>query len=156
MKTKFLEMCKTVVYILAHLLLVLVVISAMRYYQLRTGMRCHAPVIYHIPTGSMTYINAYGVNEEKPWELADTYPTTGEVFRLPQREDRAWCSSYVWEDLSTCSGGIFLPNRWCYLILDLYDLEHIQAYGVQEERIKMRDYDLEIEALGGGWVIYVE
>lgn len=152
MKTLLRKVCEAA----ACLLVAFAIVLAVRCYYLRTGTRYHAPVIYHIPTGRITYIDAYGVNQEKPWELADSFSTDGGTFRLPRREDRVWCSSYIWEDLSTCSGGIFLPNRWCYLIMDLYDTENIQCHTVKEGRLDMRDYDLEIEALGGGWIVYIQ
>ena len=127
--------------------------AAGRYYLLRTGTGYHPPVLYHIPTGSITYIDIYGVDEERPWELAEY--DDGGTFALPELQSRVWESAYIWEDISGGYGGAVLPNRWCYLILDLWEPEQIQVHPIREGAFSIREYNLKIEEKGGGFVVWV-
>ena len=90
MKTLLRKVCEAA----ACLLVAFAIVLAVRCYYLRTGTRYHAPVIYHIPTGRITYIDAYGVNQEKPWELADSFSTDGGTFRLPRRSPKPCRGGY--------------------------------------------------------------
>ena len=125
-----------------------------RYHILRAGNRYHAPVVCHILSGATTYLDAFGVNEERPWELADTYASGGGTFSLPGMELRVWKSACVWENIAAGYAGTVLPNRG-YLILDLYDLDDIKAYPLKEGSIEMREYDLEVREVNGGFIVTV-
>ena len=141
--------------LLVCILLALLVAGVGRYNILRSGCRYHAPVVYHILSGAITYLDAFGVNEEQPWELADTYAANGGAFSLPGMEMRVWKSACVWENIASGYAGAVLPNRG-YLILDLYDLEHIKAYPLKDSSFDLREYRVKIRELEGGFVVTVE
>ena len=144
------QIFKTAAIVLLFLLCILIGTAGGRYLSLRTGTRYHPPVVYSLLTGSMFYLDALGVDSQRPWELTNTYETSGGTFQLPEPEFAVQESCFVWRDYGSCISGTVLPNRG-YLILDLYDLEHIRAWPIQEGTFLLRDYEVEITALGGGF-----
>ena len=155
MKEQAKKLLGTVGWVLFCVLVVLATVCAVRYHQLRTGLRYHPPVVYDLVRGTMFYLDVCQINEDRPWELDNSYSTNGRTFQMPQTEYEVRNATFFWRNLSTSYGGTILTSRR-YLILDLYDLEDIQAYPVEEGSFTIRDYDLEIDALGGGYVVYVQ
>lgn len=125
------------------------------------GMRCHAPALINLSTGMLWELELYDNDPRRPWEIAEEQQWNDGVFRfLDGNATMSWSSvdhiniTTIGDDL-----GNFNPSYFChdcrallaetasegYALLDLYDLEKIQAFAVTDgAEYTIRDYTVSI------------
>lgn len=123
-----------------------------RFYVLSRVSPCHAPVLYHINSGQMAFLETYDMDPLHPQELDADQPAG--TFQLTRPTDIVWWDTSLWRDTSTHTAGAFLPNRG-FLILDLYNPDHIKAHFVREGIFTMREYTIAIESKNGEFILTV-
>lgn len=125
------------------------------------GIRYHAPVLVNLSTGMLWELEIYDNDPRRPWEIAEEQHWNDGVFRfLDGNAAMSWNSvdhiniATIGDDL-----GKFDPTHFChdcrallaetatkgYALLDLYDLENIQAFAVEDgKEYTIRDYTVSV------------
>ena len=99
----------------------------------------HAPVLYHIPTGTMVPLAVYDTVGGQPWLLAPEQ-TSGTVELLPA----PWEEADLWRVTSEKYVGAYLPSPG-FLLLDLYQPGRIKVYPMRTSAFVLREYVVRIE-----------
>ena len=125
------------------------------------GNRYHAPVLVNLSTGTMRKLEIYDSDPRRLWEVAEEQRWDDWVFTfIDGNATMSWSSedqtniAYIGEKV-----GKFAPALFChdcralladtategYALLDVYDLENIQAYAVENgAEYTIRDYTVSI------------
>lgn len=121
------------------------------------GIRYHAPVLVNLSTGMLWELEIYDNDPRRPLEIAEEQRWDDRVFRfLDGNATMSW-SSVDHSNIVTIGDdlGKFDPMHFChdcrtlltetatkgYALLDLYDLENIQAFAVEAgAEHTIRDY----------------
>lgn len=125
------------------------------------GIRYQAPVLVNLNTGMTWELEIYDRDPRQPWEVSEEQRWDDWVFRfLDENATMSWSSEdhtnivNIRENL-----GKFDPPHFChdcrallaetsdegYALLDLYDLENIQTFAVEEGKEHIiRDYTVSI------------
>lgn len=125
------------------------------------GVRYHAPALINLSTGAVWELEIYDNDPRRPWEIAEEQQWNDGVFRfLDGNAAMSWSSvdhiniATIGDDL-----GKFDPTHFChdcrallaetatkgYALLDLYNLENIQAFTVEDgKEYTIRDYTVSI------------
>ena len=136
------------------------------------GMRYQAPVLVNLSTGSKWELEIYDCDPRQPWEVAEEQSWHDWVFQfLDENATMSWSSeghtniAHIGDDL-----GKLNPEHFChncrtmladidsegYAILDLYQIEDIQAFVVENgAEYTIRDYTVSIykDNENGGLVV---
>lgn len=127
----------------------------------RNGNRYHAPVLVNLSTGTMRKLEIYDSDPRRLWEVTEEQRWDDWVFTfIDGNATMSWSSedqtniAYIGEKV-----GKFAPALFChdcralladtategYALLDVYDLENIQAYAVENgAEYTIRDYTVSI------------
>ena len=127
----------------------------------RNGNRYHAPVLVNLSTGTMRKLEIYDSDPRRLWEVTEEQRWDDWVFTfIDGNAVMSWSSedqtniAYIGEKV-----GKFAPAPFChdcralladtategYALLDVYDLENIQAYAVENgAEYTIRDYTVSI------------
>ena len=125
------------------------------------GIRYHAPVLVNLSTGQSWELEIYDNDPRRPWEVAEEQRWDDWVFRfLDENATMSWSSVdhtntvTIGDDL-----GKFDPANFChncrallsetqsegYALLDLYDLDSIQAFPLKNgAEYAIRDYTVSV------------
>ena len=125
------------------------------------GNRHHAPVLVNISTGTMRELEIYDRDPRRPWEVAEEQRWDDWVFTfIDGNASMSWSSedhkniAHIGEKI-----GKFTPALFChdcrallaetssegYVLLDMYDLENIQAFAVEKgAEYTIRDYTVSV------------
>ena len=111
------------------------------------GIRHQAPVLVNLNTGMIWELEIYDRNPRQPWEVAEEQRWDDWAFRfLDGNATMSWSSedhtniANIGEDLGKfdpahfchdCRGLLAKTAKEGYALLDLYDLEKIQAFPVE-------------------------
>lgn len=133
------------------------------------GMRHQAPVLLDLSSGEMWELEIYDSDPTKPWEVAAEQHWDDWVFCfLDNNATMSW-SSKDHTNITTIveKSGQLNPAHFChdcrallaemdsegYVLLDLYDLEDIRAFAIEDGvEYTIRDYTVSIypvEGMGG-------
>lgn len=125
------------------------------------GVRYHAPALINLSTGMVWELEIYDKDPRRPWEVAEEQRWDDWVFRyLDGNATMSW-SSEDHTNIVTIRkrSGEFDPTHFChncrallakagrkgYALLDLYDLENIQAFAVKNDtEYTIRDYTVSV------------
>ncbi len=127
----------------------------------RNGNRYHAPVLVNISTGTMRELEIYDRDLHRPWEVAEEQRWDDWVFTFIDGNATMSWSSEDHKNIADIGEkiGKIAPALFChdcralladtategYALLDLYDLEDIQAYAVEAgAEYTIRDYTVSI------------
>jgi len=125
------------------------------------GNRYHAPILVNLSTGIMRELEIYDSDPTKPWEVAANQRWDDWVFSfIDGNAAMSWSSedhtniAHIGDDLER-----FAPAHFChdcrallaeadnegYALLDLYDLENIRAFAIEDgTEYTIRDYTVSI------------
>ena len=125
------------------------------------GNRYHAPVLVNLSTGTMRELEIYDRDPRRPWEVAEEQRWDDWVFTfIDGNATMSWSSedhtniAHIGENI-----GKIAPELFChdcralladtaaegYVLLDMYDLENIQAYAVEADaEYTIRDYTVSV------------
>lgn len=125
------------------------------------GNRCHAPALVNLSTGIVRELEIYDNDPTRPWEVAANQRWDDWVFTfIDGNATMSWSSedhtniAHIGDDLKK-----FVPVHFChdcrallaetdnegYALLDLYDLEDIQAFAIEDgAEYTIRDYTVSI------------
>lgn len=125
------------------------------------GNRYHAPVLVNLSTGTMRELEIYDRDPRRPWEVAEEQRWDDWVFTFIDGNATMSWSSEDHKNIADIGDRIekIAPALFChdcralladtatkgYALLDLYDLEDIQAYAVEAgAEYTIRDYTVSI------------
>lgn len=125
------------------------------------GVRYHAPVLVNLSTGMIWELKIYDNNPGRPWEVAEEQRWHDWVFSFLDGNIAMSWSSVDHTNIVTigATGGTLNPGYFCrdcrvrlveisnhgYALLNLYDLENIQAFPVESgAEYTIRDYTVSI------------
>lgn len=125
------------------------------------GIRYHAPALINLNTGLVRELEIYDNDPTRPWEVAEEQRWDDWVFTfIDGNAAMSWSSedhtniAHIGDDLER-----FVPAHFChdcrallaetdnegYILLDLYDLEDIQAFAIEDgAEYTIRDYTVSI------------
>ena len=121
-----------------------------RYARLVANGPFHAPVLYHIHTGTMVPLAVYDTVGGQPWLLAPEQ-TSGTVELLPA----PWEEADLWRVTSEKYVGAYLPSPG-FLLLDFYQPGRIKVYPMRTSAFVLREYVVRIEEARGRFFQPVE
>ena len=121
------------------------------------GNRYHAPVLVNLSTGTMRELEIYDRDPRRPWEVAEEQRWDDWVFTfIDGNATMSWSSedhkniAHIGEKIGKIAPALFCHDCRAlladtategYALLDLYDLENIQAYPVEVgAEYTIRDY----------------
>ena len=125
------------------------------------GNRYHAPVLINLSTGTMRELKIYDSDPRRPWEVAEEQRWDDWVFSfIDGNATMSWSSedhknvANIGENIGKITPALFCHDCRAllvdtatdgYALLDLYDLENIQAYAVKAgSECTIRDYTVSI------------
>lgn len=125
------------------------------------GNRYHAPVLVNLSTGTMRELEIYDRDPHRPWEVAEEQRWDDWVFTfIDGNATMSWSSedhkniAHIGDDLGKFDSSLFCHDCRAlladtaavgYALVDLYDLEDIQAYAVEADaEYTIRDYTVSI------------
>lgn len=125
------------------------------------GNRHHAPVLVNLSTGTMRELEIYDRDPRRPWEVAEEQRWDDWVFTfIDGNATMSWSSedhkniAHIGDDLGKLDPALFCHDCRAlltetasegYVLLDMYDLEHIQAFVIEDgEEHSIRDYTVSI------------
>lgn len=136
------------------------------------GVRYHAPVLINLSTGQSWELEIYDNNPRRPWEVAEEQRWDDWVFRyLDNHATMSWSSvdhtniAHIGDNLGKLNSSLFCHDCRAllaetasegYVLLDMYDLENIQAFVIENgEDYEIRDYTVSIckDKENGGLVV---
>ena len=125
------------------------------------GNRCHAPVLVNLSTGVMRELEIYDNDPRRPWEVAEEQRWDDWVFTfIDGNATMSWSSedhkniAHIGDDLGKLDPALFCHDCRAlmaetasegYVLLDMYDLENIQAFVIEDgAEHSIRDYTVSI------------
>ena len=125
------------------------------------GNRYHAPVLVNLSTGTVRELEIYDRNPHRPWEVAEEQLWDDWVFTFIDGNATMSWSSEDHKNIANIGEkiGKIVPAFFChdcralladtategYVLLDLYNLENIQAYAVEDgAEYTIRDYTVSV------------
>ena len=125
------------------------------------GNRYHAPVLVNLSSGTMRELEIYDSDPRRPWEVAEEQRWDDWVFTfIDGNATMSWSSedhknvANIGENIGKITPGLFCHDCRAlladtategYSLLDLYDLENIQAYAVKAgAEYTVRDYTVSV------------
>ena len=125
------------------------------------GNRHHAPVLVNLSTGTMRELEIYDRDPRRPWEVAEEQHWDDWVFTfIDGNATMSWSSedhtniAHIGEEVGKLEPALFCHDCRAllaetasegYVLLDMYDLENIQAFAIENgEDYEIRDYTVSI------------
>lgn len=125
------------------------------------GIRYQAPVLVNLSTGQNWELEIYDRAPRRPWKVAEEQRWDDWVFRfLDGNATMSWSSedhtniAHIGDDLGKLNPALFCHDCRAllaetssegYVLLDMYDLENIRAFAIEEgEEHTIRDYTVSI------------
>lgn len=125
------------------------------------GNRYHAPVLVNLSNGIVRELEIYDRDPRRPWEVAEEQHWDDWVFTfIDGNATMSWSSedhkniAHIGDDLGKFDSSLFCHDCRAllaetasegYVLLDMYDLENIQAFVIEDgEKHSIRDYTVSI------------
>lgn len=125
------------------------------------GLRYHAPALINLNTGKMRELEIYDSAPTRPWEVAENQRWDDWVFSfIDENAAMSWSAedhtniAHIGENLDRFTPALFChdcrvllaeTDNEGYALLDLYDLEDIQAFAIEDgAEYTIRDYTVSI------------
>ena len=125
------------------------------------GNRYHAPVLVNLSTGTMRELEIYNRDPRRTWESAEEQRWDDWVFTfIDGNATMSWSSvdhtniAHIGDDLGKLNPALFCHDCRAllaetasegYVLLDMYDLENIQAFVIEDgKEHTIRDYTVSI------------
>lgn len=125
------------------------------------GNRHHAPVLVNLSTGTVRELEIYDNDPTRPWEVAEKQRWDDWVFTfIDGNATMSWSSvdqtniARIGDDLGKLDPALFCHDCRAllaetasegYVLLDMYDLENIQAFVIEDgAEYTIRDYTVAI------------
>lgn len=125
------------------------------------GNRYHAPVLVNLSTGVLRELEIYDRDPRRPWEVAEEQRWDDWVFTfIDGNATMSWSSedhtniAHIGEEIGKIAPALFCHDCRAlladtategYVLLDMYDLENIQAFVVANgAEHTIRDYSVSI------------